>query len=131
MKNFLVKIDSDEGKYIKFTSDLFECGTIWNKLPRGVYITCLTPRRECFFEALKAMFDEIERLHLKFRYTAPQPPVELFLIKRGYVRYVDAPGTPEYCNCAISPSCVLAPRTEEEIEALDRMILESGFSAVP
>lgn len=131
MKKYVIKIDSDEGKFIKFTSDLFESGTIWNRLPHGIYITNLLPRRECFFEALKTMFDELDRLHLKVRYVAPQPTVELFLIKRGYVRYIDAPGTPEYCNCTIPTSCVLAPRTEEEIETLDRMILQSGFSNVP
>lgn len=126
MQKPIIKLDEPRAKSIKFTSDLFDHGIIWDRFPYGVYIDALYPREGCFVEAVEAFFGEIDRVHLRFRYTAPHLPMELYLIKRGYKRYVDAPGTPFYTNTFIPKSCVEAPRTAEEIETLERIMLQSG-----
>ena len=129
MKRLIIRLDGTRARTLKFTSDLFEHGIIWDKLPHGIYITSLYPQKGRFFDAVQTFFGEIDRLHLKFRYSAPQPIMELYLIKRGYVRYVDKPGTPFYTNTTIGKSCVLAPRTAEEIRTL-RQLAECGGSGL-
>ena len=126
MKHALVKLDTLEGRTVCFTSDLFEGGVIWNKLPLGVYISNLYPKKDHFEEALNAFFGEVDRLHLLFRYSAPSLPIEVFLIKRGYHRYTDSPGTPFYTNTKTPTSCVDTPRSEEWLETTERILLQSG-----
>lgn len=95
MQESILKINSDISKTIGFTTEYFEAGTIYNLLPRGVYISWLTPRSE---EGLKQMFDLIDQRKILFRYTAPQPTVRDFLTKRGYYMAIDVANTPFFCN---------------------------------
>jgi len=114
----ILQLNEPRAKTIGFLSRLFYSGVIWDRFPKGVYISSLYPREECFFEALETFFNALEEQGLKFRYSAPLPKIELFLIKRGYERYIDAPGTPFYTNTFIPRSCVPAPRTKEETDLL-------------
>lgn len=114
----IITIGDPRADSVNCTKDMFESCILWDRFPKGFYITNLYPRKECFNEALEAMFNEVDRTHLLFRYSAPQPKIELFLIKRGYTRYIDTAGTPSYTNTVIPKSCVVAPRTEEEIAHL-------------
>lgn len=114
----IIKIGDPRADAIKCTKDKFESCILWDRFPRGFYITNLYPRKECFNEALEGMFNEVDRTHLLFRYSAPQPKIELFLIKRGYKRYVDPAGVPSYTNTVMPNACVEARRTEEEIDLL-------------
>ena len=125
MNRPIIRLNGTRAKLIGFTSDLFEHGVIWDRFPKGVYITTLYPQKGRFFDAVRAFFDSLDRLQLKFRYSAPQAIMELFLIKRGYTRYVDRPGTPFYTNANVPSTCVVAPRTAEEIRQL-RQLAESG-----
>lgn len=120
MYHFVLKFDHQESKIINFTPDLFESGVIFNRLPVGIYISNLYPHKGRFFDAMNAMFDEIDKRHLKVRYSAPGPKIELFLLNRGYQRYIDPAGTPVYTNTKIPKSCVEATRTEEEIARLNQ-----------
>lgn len=125
MKRQIIKLNGTRAQLIRFTSDLFEHGVIWDRFPKGIYITTLYPQKGHFFDAVKTFFDNLDRLQLKFRYSAPHAIMELFLIKRGYTRYVDKPGTPFYTNANVPSTCVVAPRTAEEIRQL-RQLAESG-----
>lgn len=127
----LIKIGDPRASQIKCTPDLFESCILWDKFPLGFYITSLYPREECFYEALDAMFGEVDRVHLLFRYSSPQPKIELYLIKKGYKRYVDVAGVPFYTNAPIPVSYEEAPRTEEQIAQLaQRAGLADSESAV-
>ena len=127
----LIKLGDPRANQIRCTPDLFESCILWDKFPLGFYITSLYPREECFYEALDAMFDEVDRIHLLFRYCSPQPKVELYLIKRGYIRYVDPAGAPFYTNAPIPASCAKVPRTEEQKAQLaQRAGLADSESAV-
>ena len=130
MRSMLIKLKDDvRASAIKFTPDLFERGVIFDALPRGVYISSIYPKPGVYEKALSAMFGEIERTHLKFRYSAPPPRIELFLISRGYSRYHDRAGTPIYTNASIPHGCELAPRTEQWIVSTEQRVqqIESEF----
>ena len=124
MYRCIIKVDEPRAKSIKFTSDLFEGGIIFDRLPQGVYISSLYPRQGLFNKAMDAMFNEIDRVHLKFKFTAPNKRQELYLIGRGYVRYVDPAGSPNYTNTTIPDACELSPRTAEWIESTERRLSE-------
>lgn len=112
----IIKLGDPRGLILNYSHHLFEHGIVWDKFPYGVYINALYPREGCFFEALDSFFGSIDGNKLKFRYSAPQEEVELYLISRGYKRYVDAPGTPFYTNAFIPKACVESPRPAEWIE---------------
>lgn len=95
MQEPMLKLDSELSQKIGFTKEYFAAGTIYNLLPRGVYISWLTPTRE---DSIDQMFDIIDKNKLLFRYSAPQPVVEKVLINRGYYLARDTAGTPYYCN---------------------------------
>lgn len=119
VRSCIIKIKDDpRASTIKFTPDLFEGGIIYDRLPYGIYISSLYPIKGFHEKAMATMFNEVDRVHLKFRYSAPSPRAELFLISRGYVRYIDPAGTPNYTNHTIPDGCELSPRT-------DRWILET------
>ena len=95
MQEPLLKIDSQLSKVIGFTSEYFESGTIYNLLPRGVYITGLIPKKP---ESIDQMFDLIDRKKMLFRYTAPQSEVHQILVSRGYYLARDVAHTVYFCN---------------------------------
>ena len=116
MRSCIIKLDEPRAKSIRFTSDLFEGGIIFDRLPQGIYISSLYPRKDKFDKAMDAVFNEVDRIHMKIRFTAPDPRQELYLINRGYVRYVDPAGSPNYTNTTIPDGCELSPRTAQWIE---------------
>lgn len=126
----ILKLNEPRAKTIGFLSRLFSAGVIWDRFPKGVYISSLCPREECFFDALETFFNALEEQNLKFRYSAPEPKIEVFLISKGYTRYVDAPGVPFYTNTTIPRSCVPAPRTKEETVRLTQTAELSGSEFV-
>lgn len=115
MQKPILKLNEPRAKLINFTSDLFESGIIWDRFPHGVYISALKPHSNCFPEAVETFFGTLTKNGLKFRFNTPDPRMELFLIRKGFTRYIDAPGTPFYTNTTIPRTCVATPRTEEEI----------------
>lgn len=130
VRSSLIKLREDiRAGAIKFTPDLFERGVIFDVLPAGVYISNLYPIPAVYEKALSAMFGEMDRTHLKFRYSAPPPRTELFLISRGYHRYIDRAGTPIYTNASIPHGCELSPRTEQWIVSTEQRVreIESEF----
>lgn len=92
----ILKPDSDLSKIIGFTTDQFEFGTIFNRFPKGVYISILAPRND---EAIIQMFDKIDRQKIKFRYSCPPLNIIKLLQGRSYIMYYDMAGTPFLANC--------------------------------
>ena len=95
MKEPVLKLDSDLSKTVGFTREYFSAGTIYNLLPRGIYINWLTPTRE---DSIDYMFSIIDRNNILFRYSAPKPEICRKLEARGYYLARDVAGTPYYCN---------------------------------
>lgn len=98
----LLQIDSPTAKEIGYTSDCFESGTIWKKLPLGFYITRLEPKSQ---EALKHMLDKIAEKGFLIKYTIPglhQEYVKKTLDEYGYVTKTDPAGNIEYVNFTVS-----------------------------
>ena len=124
-KNAIRLTDDPRAEIIKFTPDLFEYGIIFDRFPVGVYISSLYPKEGLFDKAMRTMFDEIDRVHLKFRYSAPNPRAELFLINRGYRRYVDTAGTPSYTNHTIPNGYEVSPRTRQWIEQTEQQLKQT------
>lgn len=131
VRSCIIKLKDDaRASTIKFTPDLFEGGIIFDKLPYGIYISSLHPIKGFFEKAMTTMFNEVDRVHLKFRYSAPSPRAELFLISRGYARYIDPAGTPNYTNHTIPNGCELSPRTERWIIETERRLLQTDSESV-
>lgn len=130
MKSCIIKLDEPRAKSIRFTSNLFEGGIIFDRLPQGIYISSLYTKKGCFIMAMDSMFNEIDRTHLKVRFTAPDPRQEIYLMARGYVRYVDPAGSPNYTNTTIPDGCELSPRTAQWIEETEQLLRQTDSECV-
>lgn len=95
MNNFIIKLDSEVGKIIGFTSDRFSHGTLWNYLPKGIYIDSIYPTND---EDIEYLLERIQTLKIRVRFTCPQKNVVHHLKEHGYFYYVDKAGTPFYAN---------------------------------
>lgn len=94
--------DSPTAKDIGFTSDAFNSGIIWKRLPQGFYISYLDPKTP---EGLKQMLDKILSKGFLIRYTTPclnQQYIKDMLTRYGYVATKDQAGSVFYENFIVS-----------------------------
>ena len=98
MNKFLIRVDSEVGKIIGFTSDLFERGTLWNSLPKGIYVNDIytLPGKED--EAMEHLLERVKTLKIRIKFIAPRPEVSHHLKQHGFFYYKDQAGTPFYVN---------------------------------
>ena len=98
MNRYLIKLDSPTGKMIGFTSDRFAYGTLWNYLPKGIYVDALYPIKGKEEEAIEYFLERILTLKIRTKFTCPTPVVSHHLKKHGFFFYKDQAGTPFYTN---------------------------------
>lgn len=90
----VLKLNTPTSKLIGFTDDYFEYGTLWNCLPRGIYIDSLWPIKGKEDEAITHLLNNFEKLHIRALFIAPEPFIIKHLKKRNYLYYTDSAGTP-------------------------------------
>ena len=96
MKHPCIKLDDEVGQTIGFTSDFFSGGTLWNSLPRGIYINSLFPKEGKEDEAIEQMLVRYEELRIRTRFIAPSKLVIKHLKEHNYFFYTDPAGTPNW-----------------------------------
>lgn len=95
MRTFILEIDSPQAIGIKYTSEAFESGIIWNLLPKGLNIMALEPRNE---QAIPDMIRAINDHGIRFRYCNPPADMANMLRACGYIECIEKCGTYYFCN---------------------------------
>lgn len=94
MKQPPVTIDSELGKRISLTHELFADAFGWDCRPAYLAFVRLKPKPGMEKEALTELFARLARGRSEVRIVAPLPVVEEYALKCGYEKETEACGTP-------------------------------------
>lgn len=92
--DLVMKIGCPSAKLIGFTPEYFEYGTIYNALPKGVYINYISPIPGKEDVAIEHMLKTIEENRIRVLFIAPQSFIIKHLKAHKYVYYKDRAGCP-------------------------------------
>ena len=119
MKHPCIKLDDEVGETIGFTSNFFEGGTLWNALPRGIYINSLFPLEGKEDEAVEQLLVKCEELRIRTRFIAPSKGVIKHLKNHSFFYYKDSAGTPNWIRLSekgLSALCGKLNLTPEQVK---------------
>lgn len=121
--NHLIRLNYPTGKLIGFTDEFFEYGTLWDYLPKGIYINSIYPIKGKEDEAINHLLDNIQSLRIRVLFVAPEPFVIKHLKERGYVYYTDSAGCPYWTRLSEKGIAALCGRihiTEDQLRQQSR-----------
>lgn len=91
MREFTIKLDSENGKRLGLTSDKFDDAFAWDCRPAYIGIVRLKAKNK---EALREFFELGSKIYSTIVIAAPLPDVYSMSQKYGYELKVDPAGTP-------------------------------------
>lgn len=100
MKSYLINLDSDIGKKIGLTSDMFTDLIAWDYSPHMIYITSIWPVKGREEEAYTALLEKLAKIATPVEFTAPSELLRTLAKKYCYDAETDPAGTPRINNKA-------------------------------
>lgn len=100
MKSYLISLDSDIGKKLGLTSDLFSHVIAWDYSPHMIYITSIWPVKGREEEAYTSLLERLAKIATPVEFTAPSELLKSLASKYCYDAETDPAGTPRLNNKA-------------------------------
>jgi hypothetical protein len=82
-RDFLVRLDSPNGKKITLTTTNFQTAIVWDCRPKVLYFTLLVPR-EPKKQIIRELFNALDQIHTPCWFSAPDTLVKEIATEHGY-----------------------------------------------